>query len=197
MTNGSRSATALRRMLRAPWSLLLWLALVVFSLGCKRKSAPQEQGWASNHGVTPVVTAEPMPLEPPVETLRVPNSGFPCALDELLAAKCRRCHTIPARHNAPFSLLTWDDTRGLVGDRSRYLVMASATKSGYMPYNVPANPPVERLTDEEKKLIADWVEAGAPKAACPPAPAPSSSAKRHLPKAIGSAVSVQKPQPAL
>ncbi|MEO6598629.1 MAG: hypothetical protein ABIQ16_02070, partial [Polyangiaceae bacterium] len=86
------------------------------------------------------------------------------------------------RHNAPFSLLTWDDTRGMIGDRIRYRVMASVTKSGYMPYNIPTNPPVERLTDEEKQTIADWVEAGAPKGACPPAPAASPSARGKAPK---------------
>jgi uncharacterized membrane protein len=158
--------------------LVLVALIVLLALGCKRKPLPQAPGWASNHGAMPAVTAATIPLETPVETLRVPNSGFPCAVDDVLAARCRRCHTIPARHNAPFSLLTWDDTRGMIGDRFRYLVMASATKSGYMPYNIPANPPVERLTDEEKKTIADWVEAGAPKAGCPPAPAASTSARR-------------------
>jgi uncharacterized membrane protein len=131
-------------------------------------------------------------LEDPVQTLRVPNSGFPCAVDDLLAAKCRRCHTVPPRNNAPFSLLTWEDTRGMIGDRPRYVVMETATRSGYMPYNIPANPPVERLTDEEKKIIADWVDAGAPKAACPPAPAAHSSGRRPAAKAIGSAVPAAK-----
>ena len=183
----------MRRMDRARWSLRLDLVLLLLvALACKRKPAPPTPGGASNPQLAPIVTAAPIPSEEPVQTARVPNSGFPCAVDDLLAAKCRRCHTIPARHNAPFSLLTWDDTRGMVGDRPRYLVMASATKSGYMPYNIPANPPVERLTDEEKKVLADWVEAGAPKAACPPLPAASGSARRPAPKAIGSGVSAPK-----
>jgi uncharacterized membrane protein len=169
-------------MLRSRWSLRLVVVILIGTLGCKHKPTPQTQGWAANHDLPKVVSAPPIPLETPVETLRVPNSGFPCAVDDVLAAKCRRCHTLPARHNAPFSLLTWDDTRGMIGDRIRYLVMASVTQSGYMPYNIPANPPVERLTDEEKKAIADWVEAGAPKAACPPAPAASVSARRRGPK---------------
>ena len=134
---------------------------------CEKKSKPNE-GWASNHGVstTPAPAPAPIPLEPPVEVLRVPNSGLPCAVDDLLAQKCRRCHTKPARHTAPFALLTWDDTQELLRDRQRYLVMESAVKSGYMPYNIAANPPVERLTDAEKQIIVDWVEAGAPRGSC-------------------------------
>jgi hypothetical protein len=59
------------------------------ALGCKRKPAPQAQGWASNHGVaTPAVTATPIPLEEPVATLRVPNSGFPCAVDDYATVDC-------------------------------------------------------------------------------------------------------------
>lgn len=185
-------------MQRARWFPRLWLwsvclslaaAALTFTAGCRRKPTP-EQRLESNPAPSPIATAEPIPLEPPVETLRVPNSGFPCAVDDVLAAKCRRCHTIPARHNAPFPLLTWDDAHGMIGDRQRYLVMASVTQSGYMPYNIPANPPVERLTDQEKKTIADWVEAGGLKDTCPPAPRASGAPRRREPssgtKSIGS-----------
>lgn len=184
-----------RLMHRAPRSLRLILMLALsWAGGCKHQPAPEAQGREANQ-VLPAVTAPSIPLEPPVETLRVQNSGFPCAVDDLLAAKCRRCHTIPPRHNAPFALLTWDDAHGMVGDRRRYLVMASVTKSGYMPFRIPANPPVEPLTDEEKKTIADWVEAGAPKAACPPAA--SNSATRRVRKTARPAVSIPQPRPAL
>jgi hypothetical protein len=118
---------------------------------------------------------EPLPLEPAVELLRVPNSGLPCAVDELLAAKCRRCHTRPTRHTAPFALLTWEDTQQVLRDRPRFLVMESAVRSGYMPYNIAANPPVERLSDAEKQIIFDWVAAGAPRATCGAAPSASAS----------------------
>jgi hypothetical protein len=181
-------------MHRAPWSLRLTLILSIsLAAGCRHKPAPQAHGLESNQVVLPTVTATSIPLEPPLETVRVPNSGFPCAVDDLLAAKCRRCHTVPPRHNAPFALLTWDDAHGMIGDRQRYLVMASVTKSGYMPYNIPANPPVELLTEAEKKTIADWVEAGAPKAACPPAA--SGSARRHAPKPPASARPAPKERP--
>jgi hypothetical protein len=187
MTSGRSSARALRLMLRARWPVFLSLVMVLLTVGCRRKPTPHAQSSESNHDVQAAVTADPIPLEPPVETLRVPNSGFPCAVDDLLAAKCRRCHTVPPRHNAPFALLTWDDAHAMIGDRLRYVVMASVTQSGYMPYNIPTNPPVERLTEAEKKIIADWVEAGAPKAACPPVPAASGSLKRHVPQSLGSA----------
>lgn len=177
------------------------IALACLAGGCRCKPAPQATSWASNHGLTPTPAqraAPPsLPLEEPVTPLRVPDSGFPCAVDEVLATKCRRCHTQPMRHTAPFPLLTWDDTRGLVRDRPRFEVMATAVKSGFMPYNVPANPPVERLTDEEKKTIVDWVAAGAPKASCPSAPPASGSARYLAPKAGASSGSIHKPRSAL
>jgi uncharacterized membrane protein len=150
----------------------------MLALGCGRKATTQHNDWASNHATAPVVAPTPIPLEPPVETLRVPSSGLPCAVDDVLAAKCRRCHTVPTRHGAPFALLTWEDTHAVVRDRVTFEVMGRAVTSGFMPYNVQANPPVERLTDQEKQTIVDWVAAGAPRAACPPVPATSSSVRR-------------------
>jgi len=164
--------------------------LLLLALSCGRKTSAPEHDWASNHGATqpaPVVTETPLPLEPPFGPVRVPNSGFPCDVDDVLAAKCRRCHSTPTRHNAPFSLLTWEDTQPLFRDRPRFQVMASAVKSGFMPYSVRTNPPVERLSDAEKQVIVDWAEAGALRASCGPAAAASSSArplakKNHKPK---------------
>lgn len=153
-------------------------ALCLLALSCGRKTPDHE--WASNHGAAqsaPVVTQAPLPLEPPLDLVRVPNSGFPCDVDDVLAAKCRRCHSTPMRHSAPFSLLTWEDTQPMLRDRPRFQVMASAVKSGFMPYNVLANPPVERLSDAEKKVIVDWVEAGALRGSCGPAPAASGAAR--------------------
>ncbi len=178
------------------------LALACLVLSCQCKPTPQATAWASNHGATPTpappaAPPPPLPLEEPVATLRVPDSGFPRAVDDVLAAKCRRCHTSPMRHTAPFPLLTWDDTRGLLRGRPRFELMATAVKSGFMPYNVQANPAVERLTDEEKKTIVDWVAAGAPKAACPAAPLASGSARHPAPKASAAAGSIHKPRSAL
>jgi hypothetical protein len=112
--------------------------------------------------------AEPRPEEPPVEMTRVPDSGLPCAVDDVFASKCRRCHTIPPRHGAPFVFLTWDDTRQDRFGQPLYVVIGRAVKSGFMPYKIEANPPVVPLTEDEKKVIIDWVDAGAPKGECDP-----------------------------
>lgn len=115
--------------------------------------------------------AEPMPEEPPVELTRVPDSGLPCQVDDVFARKCRRCHTIPTRHGAPFVFLTWDDTRQDRSGQPLYSVIGRAVQSGFMPYKMEANPAVQPLTDDEKKIILDWVAAGAPKESCPPSKA--------------------------
>jgi cytochrome c5 len=112
--------------------------------------------------------AEPPPEEPPVELTRVANSGIPCKVDDVFAAKCRRCHTIPPRHGAPLVFLTWDDTRQERSGQPLHQVIGRAVRSNFMPYKIDANPQVESLTDEEKKTILDWVDAGAPREDCDP-----------------------------
>jgi hypothetical protein len=168
----------MRFLYRAGVWLLVCCALLL-SPACQRKAPASEQPQASNrkHAMPAAPEPEPIPLEPPVELLRVPNSGLPCAVDDLLAAKCRRCHTKPTRHTAPFALLTWEDTQELLRDRPRFKVMEGAVRSGYMPYNIAANPPVERLSDAEKQIIIDWVAGGAQRAVCGAAPSASSSAR--------------------
>ena len=111
---------------------------------------------------------EPLPAEPPVELLRAPHSGLPCKVDDVFAGKCRRCHTIPTRHGAPFVFLTWEDTRQDRAGQPLYAVIGRAVRTNFMPYRVPANPPVEPLSDDEKKIILDWIDAGAPRQDCDP-----------------------------
>jgi hypothetical protein len=131
--------------------------------------------------------AEPLPEEPPVETLRVANSGLPCKVDDVFASKCRRCHTIPTRHGAPFVFLTWDDTRQDRLGQPLYAVIGRAVRTNFMPYRVEANPPVQQLTDEEKKIVLDWVDAGAPREACDPNAPDAKKAQALQPQAKPSA----------
>jgi hypothetical protein len=111
---------------------------------------------------------EPLPEEPPVELLRVANSGLPCQVDDVFAAKCRRCHTVPTRHGAPLVFLTWDDTRQDRQGQPLFAIIGRAVRTSYMPYRIEANPPVAPLSDDEKKIILDWVDAGAPREDCDP-----------------------------
>jgi len=157
---------------RAPLTLLL----VTLGSGCQRQPRAREREAAEAEARARKQAleaarraAEPLPEEPPVELTRVPDSGLPCPVDDVFARKCRRCHTIPTRHGAPFVFFTWDDTRQDRLGLPLYSVIGRAVQSGFMPYKVEANPVVQPLTDDEKKIILDWVAAGAPKAACVPA----------------------------
>lgn len=106
----------------------------------------------------------PRPLEEPWGPPKVPNSDLPADVDDVLAKKCRRCHGAPTRHSAPFPLYTWTDTRGQHHGRLVYERIGWAVETGFMPNLIPANPPIERLTDAEKQILLAWVAAGAPSA---------------------------------
>ena len=47
-----------------------------------------------------------------------------------------------------------------------YKRLARSIETGFMPFNIPANPPIEPLTDAEKKTLLDWVKNGAPRGTC-------------------------------
>jgi hypothetical protein len=156
-----------------------WLLLMVcFSVlaGCERKQRARERDAIEAEAKARTEAerrarraAEPLPEEPPVELLRVPGSGLPCEVDEVFAAKCRRCHTVPTRHGAPFVFLTWQDTQQLHGGQPLTSLIGRAVRSGFMPYRIEANPKVQPLTDREKEIILAWIDAGAPKQDCDPA----------------------------
>jgi len=157
-----RQSATPRLLSRAPWLIPVALLLPAAALyaASKRPKAPVRP--------TPVSHELELPREPPVELLSVPNSGFSCAVDAVLKAKCRRCHTRPMRHGAPFPLLTWDDTRLFVRAEAQvHLQIERVIKSGAMPFRTPANPPVEPLTADEKWVLLDWVSRGAPRGSCP------------------------------
>ncbi len=157
------------------WSGLVVVALLTLAGGCERQPRAREREAAEAEAKARARAradaqraAEPLPEEPPVELTRAPNSGLPCQVDDVFARKCRRCHTIPTRHGAPLVFLTWDDTRQDRLGQPLYAVIGRAVRTGFMPYRVDANPPVQPLTDDEKKIILDWVDAGAPQEPCDP-----------------------------
>ena len=143
------------RSLRSIW----FVALVGITLlgGCARKQRAREREAAEAEARAQARAKEaarraslPLPEEPPVDTLRVPNSGWPCAVDDVFAAKCRRCHTIPTRHGAPFVFLTWDDLQQERAGQKLPALIARAVRSDFMPYRTEANPPVLPLSAEER-----------------------------------------------
>jgi len=64
--------------------------------------------------------------------------------------------------------LTWNDMQQERGGQRLPALIGRAVRSNFMPYRTEANPPVLPLTDEEKKIILDWVDAGAPREDCDP-----------------------------
>jgi hypothetical protein len=124
----------------------------------------------------------PLPLEAPWGPPKLPNADLPADVDEVLAKKCRRCHGAPTRHAAPFPLYTWADTRGQYHGQPIYERIGRAVESGFMPNLVPANPPVERLTDAEKQTVLAWVAAGGPSASMVARAEPVSSGTLRSPK---------------
>ena len=108
-----------------------------------------------------------LPREPPVALLEVPNSGLPCDVERVLKDKCRRCHTIPSRHAAPLALLTWEHVHAQRHGQPVHVLMARAIRTDSMPFRIPANPPIERLTAEERKTLLGWLDRGAPRGHCP------------------------------
>ena len=190
-------------MVRSPLrAILVIVTLITLAGGCERKPRAREREAAEAEVKARAQAreaarraAEPLPEEPPVETLRAPNSGLPCKVDDVFAAKCRRCHTIPTRHGAPLVFLTWDDTRQDRLGQPLYSVIGRAVRSGFMPYRVEANPPVVPLTDDEKKIILDWVDAGAPRQDCDPSAPDEKKAAQAQPKPSAKPVKIA-PNPA-
>jgi len=162
LLKSKRQSATPRLLSRAPWLLPVLLLLPAAALYAASKN-PKPSARPTNAQLE-----LELPPEPPVELLRVPNSGFSCAVDSVLEAKCRRCHTRPMRHGAPFPLLTWDDTRLFVRAEAQvYLQLERVISSGSMPFRIPANPPVEPLTADEKWVLLDWAGRGAPRGSCP------------------------------
>ncbi len=96
--------------------------------------------------------------------------GFPCEVYEVLQRKCLRCHGDPTENGAPFTLATWQDTQADYLGEPRWMAMQNAVETDFMPatfFNdskTPLVPPVEGLTPNEKQVLLDWFESGAPSA---------------------------------
>lgn len=80
-----------------------------------------------------------------------------CDAQVVIADKCVRCHSEDGDVETPFSLTSYDD----VSERVTSIVRV--IKNGSMPFvDRNLDPAVEPLTDAEKALLLEWLEAGAP-----------------------------------
>jgi hypothetical protein len=174
--SASRSPKSLRAAISEQAPLLIALAVIALVIVFTRERRPVPATTTTPSAASmPQQFApsepEPIPEEPPFGPLRAEDAELPCDVDDVLAKKCRRCHAIPPRHGAPFPLFTWTELQATRSSQPLYQVVARVVQTGFMPLRIPANPPVEPLTDSEKKTLLDWAGAGAPRGSCKPTPA--------------------------
>lgn len=86
----------------------------------------------------------------PCET--TPATGdFPCEVFTVLQKNCHTCHKSPPVNNAPYSLLTYEDTRAVYFmDKLRWQRMGEVVESGFMPFGQTIDP-------ADKQVLLDWV----------------------------------------
>lgn len=93
-----------------------------------------------------------------------------CQVKPVLDEKCRRCHGDPLANDAPVSLATFDAIHAEYpagsGDEA-WQLMEQMVSGGVMP-PLPLQPtdgkgPVLPLTDDERELLLEWLDAGAPR----------------------------------
>lgn len=88
------------------------------------------------------------------------TGDFPPAVAKALV-NCQRCH-VPAEQKplqpAPFTLLRYEDVKGIYGHKEIWSRMAAVIREGTMP----ALPP--KLDAADEKALLDWLDACAPPA---------------------------------
>jgi hypothetical protein len=108
------------------------------------------------------------------------DGALPCAVAQVLAAKCRTCHRRPPLFGAPMPLLTLSDTRAPApsGQGLVWESMRTKVTKGLMP---PPTTPTGPLTAAEKATLLDWLNSGAPAGADACTPAPDAGAPPSAP----------------
>jgi len=82
-----------------------------------------------------------------------PATGdFPCDVFTVLQNNCHSCHQAPPLNGAPYSLLTYEDTRELNGMTTtpRWKRMGEVVESGFMPLG-------KTISAMDKQILLDWV----------------------------------------
>lgn len=153
-----------------------WAALALaLCLGCEAQHSPKEMADPD----VPEVKAPPQPLQdapqpapspeasptPPPWAKRVsPDGGFPCDVDQVLAASCRRCHWEPQENDAPFALAKYEDIEKMRSGKPIAKLMEQMVEADLMPpLDEPVEPKVTPLTAEQKETLLKWLGDGAKK----------------------------------
>jgi len=89
-----------------------------------------------------------------------PTGDFPCDVFTVLQNNCHTCHQDPPQKNAPFSLLTYEDTQADFGTsgKKRWQRMKEVVETNFMPLG-------SALTDSDKQILLGWLEGCAQPAA--------------------------------
>jgi hypothetical protein len=142
------------------------LCAAILSLGCEDTPPLVPETSASAAEKEQPQREEPAPTTEELPTWSnrsTKDSGFPCEVEKVLSASCRRCHWEPREHDAPFALVKWEDNRETRATKPVFELMKKQISADLMPpvLEVVADPPVEALTPQQKKTLLDWLEAGA------------------------------------
>jgi hypothetical protein len=83
-----------------------------------------------------------------------------CQAEIVLRTVCQRCHQEPPLNGAPFPLVTYEDTQELFAEGVlRWERMKEVVEIDFMPLRGGGlDPPVERLTCDEKSTLMGWLE---------------------------------------
>lgn len=91
------------------------------------------------------------------DTAAMTDLGY-CDIVPILDESCRRCHTDPPVHGAPFPLATYEEVQ------AKAARMHHAVETDYMPYQgIALEPPVESLSSADKTNLLEWLAADAPR----------------------------------
>jgi hypothetical protein len=95
------------------------------------------------------------PSEPTVGDL-------PCPVAGVLMQKCQPCHQQPPKNNAPWPLLTYEDTHLQYGitTKLRWQRMSEVIEPGNFPHMPPADHP--QLDGADFAILRDWFQRCAP-----------------------------------
>jgi hypothetical protein len=94
------------------------------------------------------------------------TGGLPCDVDQLLATRCRSCHSAPPIGLAPMALVTRADLLGPAKtDPTKRVIELAITRMEAMATPMPPVPATAPAANEIATLKA-WVAAGFPKGTC-------------------------------
>ena len=146
---------------RLPRVLAILAISSLFSALLASCTADLEEGCLGGECVPP--GSPPIPAEWPVSDAGsdgatctgTPDVGdFPCDVFALLQTHCQTCHQAPPLNGAPFSLLTYEDTRQPFGStgKQRWQRMAEVIETGFMPLG-------QMIPAADKDAFLAWLNA--------------------------------------